>query len=132
LITQSDTHTVPPCLACDAHNELEDKFTEMKSRNYTEHAEIKTTLKWMILIGSALVTGIGVIFLMVWNLHTDGNEAVKAVTRIEYNIKGISEDIKESNEQYNKDKTLIYEDIKECRRDIENVYKNKNRKLFEK
>jgi len=78
--------TEPPCEACNAHDELEDKFDGAWSRNNTEHTEIKMSLAWVMTIGSALVAGIVFIFLMADNTE-------KTVIQIQADVKYISKEI---------------------------------------
>ena len=106
--------THPPCMSCHAHDELEDEFIKMKSRNYEEHeaigialAKITTSNDWIIKIGASLVGGIGIIFLMVWALHTKEHTTEKNIVEIKTKIEYIGTGIKET-------KSDIYRKIKEC------------------
>jgi len=78
--------TEPPCEACNAHDELEDKIDGIKLNNEKEHTEIKTSLVWIMTIGSALVTGIVFIFFMA-----DSTE--KTVIQIQSDVKHITREI---------------------------------------
>jgi len=90
-----DDYTYPPCESCSSHDELEKEFFSMKNKNTIEHVGIITSLKWIIRIGSSLVAGIGIIFFMVWALHSKENKTDKKLvelsTKIEYIGLGIVE-----------------------------------------
>ncbi len=110
--------TSPPCIACSLHNGLESEFTNMKSRNYTEHMEIKTSLVWMVRIGSSLVAGIGIIFFMVWSLQTEKGDTEKAVVEIRSDIKYLGEKIDQNLDHQKEVKLEIYKEIDECKDDF--------------
>ena len=55
--------THPPCISCNAHDDLEAKFYKMKAANKDEHTAILTSvdrvvsnIKWMNLIGKWILS----------------------------------------------------------------------------
>ena len=129
---ESNDHTQPPCKACHAHDDLEDKFTDMRSRNYSEHTELKTTLRWMTYIGSALVTGIGLIFLMVWDMHSQKQETENLVGIIQTDIKYIAKEVKDvkiygrDQRKLNlKQEKIVADVLTECQRKMKIIWKKK-------
>ncbi len=95
-------NTEPPCISCNAHDELEDKFYDMKTLNNIEHTRIITSLKWIIRIGSSLVAGIGIIFFMVWGLHTKENGTEAKISEIDTKMEYVRMDLKETKADVHK------------------------------
>ncbi len=112
--------TEPPCHSCHKHDELEDKFEDMRSRNYTEHAEIKTTLLWGSKVLWAIVTLVGFTFLMVWNMNKDIAKTDKNVIGIQKDIRYIGEKIDANMEHQKETKKDVYDKIGECEETIRN------------
>ena len=109
-----DKVTKPPCDACNAHDILEDKFYEMKNENSVEHATITKSLgentvehRWIIAIGSSLVAGVGLVFAMVWALHTKENTTSSNIAEIKTSLKYVSSGIKET-------KVDVYRRLEDC------------------
>jgi len=110
--------TEPPCNACNAHEHLEEKFMDMKSRNYQEHEHIKialtkvqTSSDWIVIIGSSLVAGIVGIFGMLWYLHTEENKVEDAVIEMKTDIKYIGIKIQDSIDEHDEIRKHVYLEI---------------------
>jgi len=111
-------NTEPPCLSCHAHTHLEDKFMDMKSRNYKEHehikiqlAEVKTSSDWIIKIGTSLVAGFIGIFSMLWFLHTEENKTEDAVIEMKSDIKYIAIKIDENLQRHEDVRKHVFREI---------------------
>jgi len=107
-----------PCIKCVSHEHLEDKFMDMKSRNYQEHehikiklAEVKTSSDWIVIIGSSLVAGIVAIFAMLWFLHTEENKVEDAVIEMKTDIKYIGIKIQDSIDEHDEIRKHVYAEI---------------------
>jgi len=110
--------TEPPCHACNAHEHLEDKFMDMKGRNYKEHeqikiklAEVKTSSDWIIKIGSSLVAGFVGIFGMLWFLHTEEGKTEDAVIEMKSDIKYIAIKIDENLQRHEDVRKYVFKEI---------------------
>ena len=117
--------TFPPCISCNAHDELEDKFEDMRGRNYTEHAEIKTALAWGSKVLWTIVTLVGFTFLMVWNMRTDSAETKEDVAGIKKDIQYIGQKIDENIEHQKETKKDIDNKIDTCRDTMDDIRNGK-------
>ena len=90
-----EDYTHPPCNSCHAHDDLEDKFIDMKDNNRNEHSEILTQLdktisniQWMNVIGKwILATMLGYFVAIGYYIFTRDHVSSK-------DIQGLTSEVK--------------------------------------
>lgn len=111
-------HTVPPCIACHAHDDLAEVVKDNAETNTLEHQGLVADIRWMLKIGYFMIVGILGLYGFMWKMnlsHQDSTiESVKTNQTVQHLA---SEMIKLANHSSKNEN-----DIEECQK---NYYRSR-------
>lgn len=116
--------TEPPCSACNAHDQLEGEFSDMKITNSTDHAKITTSLSWVQIIGTSLAAMMASMFWMIWSIMHYHSIVEVQVTRNGTHLGFISQKIDENKLHQMEIKRDVYKKLGECDDNINKFIRN--------